>query len=223
MSATAILIFARTGRRDSQQKIISNSRSRNAGLFDALNKKVIALAENTKLPFYVIDESNQVGSSFCERITNAVDYVFDFGYDNILIIGNDCPQLNTAKLKKAANLLQNNPLIIGPDYNGGAYLIGIDKCVFNKDIFENIRWQTKFVSVDLTQFCTPVMLARLHDLNRIESAKKVIELLNVKSNIRQFILNVIPGYLFKVPTILNEYKSIDIATYFLLRGPPISA
>lgn len=61
----------------------------------------------------------------------------------IVIIGADCPQLETARLQMAFDKLDETPVVIGPSTDGGYYLLGMrNKCF---DIFADIKWSTPTV------------------------------------------------------------------------------
>ncbi len=62
----------------------------------------------------------------------------EMGYKYILIIGSDVPFLNSEKINDAFTCLSNgSSFILGPDQQGGCYLIGADK---PRPIFDNISW-----------------------------------------------------------------------------------
>ena len=59
------------------------------------------------------------------RMHTAADNAFADGADKIIIIGTDCPGLDTAMLGKAEELMESSDLVFGPALDGGYYLIGM--------------------------------------------------------------------------------------------------
>ena len=67
---------------------------------------------------------------------------FDDGFDSVVLIGSDSPDLPQAYIKLAFSALKTNDVVLGPSSDGGYYLIGMTQ---NYDIFENIPWSTSKV------------------------------------------------------------------------------
>ena len=86
---TAILIFANSAQKEAALKPFQSSKA----LYHLLNTKTIATAKKAGLPFFHYSESEQVGYSFGERFTSAITSVFNKGFENIIVIGNDTPHL----------------------------------------------------------------------------------------------------------------------------------
>ena len=62
------------------------------------------------------------------------------GSIKIVVIGADCPQLDTARLQMAFDKLDESSVVIGPSTDGGYYLLGMrDQCF---DIFADIEWSS---------------------------------------------------------------------------------
>ncbi|MEZ4859093.1 MAG: DUF2064 domain-containing protein [Flavobacteriaceae bacterium] len=136
---TAILIFAQTALKESRKKGFKNSEL----LFEELNKQIIKKAAKSGLPYFHFSEKEQIGETFGERYTHAIEHIFSKGYENVITIGNDSPQLTTSHLIETAKFLENgNQLALGPSIDGGYYLMGISKARFNKHLFLNLPWQT---------------------------------------------------------------------------------
>lgn len=80
----------------------------------------------------------QEGENLGERMKNAFQKGFADGYERIVLIGTDLPDINTKHLKKGLKALVNNSMVFGPAMDGGYYLIGMNK--FHTFIFENKPW-----------------------------------------------------------------------------------
>jgi glycosyltransferase A (GT-A) superfamily protein (DUF2064 family) len=81
----------------------------------------------------------QRGSSFGERLENAVEDLAKLGYDQIVIVGQDCPDLETSDVARAFRLLESCRLVLGPDHRGGCYLIAFH--VGERPLLKGVRWQ----------------------------------------------------------------------------------
>ena len=117
-----------------------------------MNQKVLGTIHKTNLPYFISDETTQTGTTFGEKLSTAVQAVFDQGFENIIIVGNDTPGLTAQLIHDTYFSLGQNDLVLGPDYNGGAYLIGLAKGVFNKKMFANLSWKTSKVFQQLQAF-----------------------------------------------------------------------
>ena len=85
----------------------------------------------------------QQGESFGERIAQAVEDVFQLGYEQIVVIGNDCLDITTGDITNAFDKLDAEAEIsAAPTHDGGAFLIGLQKDGFKKDLFARLPWQT---------------------------------------------------------------------------------
>ena len=73
-----------------------------------------------------------------ERLELAVRNAFLEGAGKVLVIGTDCPELDSSCLAEAKELLDHHPLVFGPAYDGGYYLVGLSEpCPL---IFQDIAW-----------------------------------------------------------------------------------
>jgi len=108
--------------------------------------KSIAKAANTSL--YIINEHDQVGYDFQQRLWNAIDGVFRKGYDAVLTMGGDTPTLTLEILNEALTQLTLGRNVLGPSRDGGTYLLGFQKDSFKQIRGHNIEW---FSGVDFTQ------------------------------------------------------------------------
>lgn len=101
-----------------------------------------------KLPYY---KMVQHGKDLGERMLNAFATVFDKGYKKVIIIGTDCPGINSALLNSAFKKLNETQIVFGPATDGGYYLAGMTKLV--TDLFFNIPWSTANVLNESQSIC----------------------------------------------------------------------
>ena len=88
----------------------------------------------------------QTGIDLGQRMQNAFAELFSNRYDDIkkaIIVGSDCPTIDSILIEKAFCQLDQNDLVIGPTYDGGYYLLGMRD--LKPEIFENISWSTDTV------------------------------------------------------------------------------
>jgi glycosyltransferase A (GT-A) superfamily protein (DUF2064 family) len=88
---------------------------------------------------YTVHLQRHAGAGFGERLEDAVDNLATLGYDNIVIIGSDCPSLTANDIANAFRLLGQKRLVVGPDHRGGCYLIGLHAS--DRAMMAGIRWQ----------------------------------------------------------------------------------
>lgn len=116
-------------------------------------------------------KKQQQGSDLGERIKNAFQELFVQGYERVIIIGSDCPQVTTDLLHHAFSLLWKNETVIGPSHDGGYYLLGLTRLI--PGIFENKNWSTESVFNETmatlrTENSIYEILPVLRDVDRVE-------------------------------------------------------
>ena len=80
----------------------------------------------------------QKGKNLGGRMFNAMKCLFEKGYERVLLIGIDSPDLPLSFIVDAFKKLEYYELVIGPSEDGGYYLIGLTKPI--KYLFTNIHW-----------------------------------------------------------------------------------
>ena len=197
-------------------------------LFNELNKQTIAKVEKTGLPYFHISETEQKGSSFGERYTNAIKQVYAKGFKNVITIGNDSPQLKTAQLLKAANELENKAIVLGPSRDGGYYLLGINESHFNTTLFLKLPWQTSRLTQSITRLLSTknievTLLENLNDIDNIDDAKCFI---NGFQKISEELLEILRAIFYSKKLPLRLFSFCDDAfqqkNYFNKGSPSFS-
>lgn len=85
----------------------------------------------------------QHGNDLGARMLNSFSDQFKIGYSRLIIIGTDCPGLNSELLLNAFNALESHDIVIGPAADGGYYLLGMSKLY--PELFEGVEWSTSEV------------------------------------------------------------------------------
>ena len=92
----------------------------------------------------------QDGKDLGIRMQNAFKDGFKSGYENIILIGSDLPNITKEVIESGFENLLNKDVVFGPAEDGGYYLIGLSK--INASIFDNKPWsQSKLLEVTLSQ------------------------------------------------------------------------
>ncbi len=99
--------------------------------------------DNDQFSGLIYDKFVQSGEDLGLRMKKAVAGGFDEGFDKVIIIGSDCPDLTTENISEAFNELEKFDAVIGPSKDGGYYLLGLRK--FTPQIFQGIDWSTSNV------------------------------------------------------------------------------
>lgn len=174
---TALLIFARSATAEAVAKPLSpcQKKRETAALYDKLNGRTRAIAQKTGLPVLLIDENQQQGDTFGVRFANAFQKVYDLGYENLIAIGNDSPQLTASLLIRAANALQKGQMPIGPSCDGGFYLLGLSAKDFDYNTFTSFSWQESSLYKEWLSFASERKLeaCSLKPLHDIDSAADI--------------------------------------------------
>jgi rSAM/selenodomain-associated transferase 1 len=83
---------------------------------------------------------DQRGDDLGARMANAADEMFRRGYQRVLLVGTDLPDLPESVYQDALTLMATHDVILGPSSDGGYYLIGLSRPA--PDLFRDIPWST---------------------------------------------------------------------------------
>lgn len=91
-------------------------------------------------------------------------------YEKVIMIPMDVPFLPKEAIQKAFKELDKKEKVIGPEFNGGLYLIGLKS--LKQGLFENVRWSTEHSCNDIINngggFEKFYLLQNMNDLNRVQ-------------------------------------------------------
>lgn len=85
----------------------------------------------------------QNGSDLGEKMKNAFALAFSEGFEKVILIGSDIPDLPKEIIDEA--FASDGEAVIGPATDGGYYLIGFKHSTFLPRIFEGMQWSTASV------------------------------------------------------------------------------
>lgn len=142
-------------------------------------------------PFWALHP--QPSGDLGDRLLAAVARAMATGARRVVVIGADCPSVDSAILRQAFTALQTYDLVLGPATDGGYYLIGLRQPV--ADLFRGIDWGTERVFAQTMAIAQTLGLsvATLAPLTDIDTAAD----LPVWEALREQVISVI------IPT-LNE-------------------
>ncbi|MBX3235753.1 MAG: TIGR04282 family arsenosugar biosynthesis glycosyltransferase [Nitrospiraceae bacterium] len=83
---------------------------------------------------------DQTGDDLGTRMEQVFADLFARGYQRIVLVGTDVPNLPLTHYRQAFDLLQQHDVVFGPAQDGGYYLLGLRKPV--PQLFRGIPWST---------------------------------------------------------------------------------
>lgn len=112
-----------------------------------------------------------------DRMSAAFREAFAAGAKRAVIIGSDCPDVTGRLIDDAFQRLESGiNMVLGPTFDGGYYLLGMDR--YYPSLFENINWSTETVFAETCQKAelmglSVAQLVRLNDIDTEEDWNKV--------------------------------------------------
>ena len=207
--ATAVLLFSLPDSVESGRKKVT----RQAGavwrtMRELTEEKVHASGLTLLRSHRLIDHQGTFG----EQLSAALSAAFAQGYERIICIGNDCPDLLVTDLRRAATALANNRLPIGADRRGGVYLAGFSRDQFRAHALAQLPWQTHQLAQALRRYVaaqgiTTAELPIRTDVNQRIDATAVRWLgqpaSRLLTTLKQALLSVAPVRSTTLPTLFS--------------------
>jgi rSAM/selenodomain-associated transferase 2/rSAM/selenodomain-associated transferase 1 len=105
------------------------------------------------------------------RMARGFAQAFRDGMTRTVIVGTDCPDIRPDLVERALDSLKNNDLVLGPAADGGYYLVGLRRAVFQ--LFYGVPWGTERVLEQTLQIADRLglsytLLESLTDIDRPE-------------------------------------------------------
>lgn len=153
--------------------------SKNEAISATFINRTEKILNKVGLPVFRFDQNNQTGQTFGEKLANAYEEIFDLGFQSVIAVGNDSPELMTTDWNKIQHTLANGESVIGPTLRGGTYLIGLSRQDFKKEYFASLAWQTNSLCDQLKEYCLandsePSILRKIRDINTYFDLKILI-------------------------------------------------
>lgn len=117
----------------------------------------------------------QDGEDLGERMKNAFQHGFDLGYDKVVLIGSDLPNITKDIINDGFNALNESSITFGPAHDGGYYLIGMSE--MNAFVFENKPWSQPSLLENTLQELSEqkISASLLEPLNDIDTFDDLIQ------------------------------------------------
>ncbi|MBN7816700.1 TIGR04282 family arsenosugar biosynthesis glycosyltransferase [Algoriphagus pacificus] len=120
----------------------------------------------------------QIAGNLGVKMANAFQTEFENGFNQLVIIGTDCPEINPEIIEEAFEKLTKVDVVLGPATDGGYYLLGMNQ--FISGLFKDIPWSSEVVLAATKNFLvsngiTFDMLPLLSDVDYQEDWEKVKE------------------------------------------------
>lgn len=117
----------------------------------------------------------QQGNDLGERMLDAFKNGFNRGYERIIGVGTDLPDLNHDIMQAGIEALKTNETVFGPAEDGGYYLIGMNQ--LHRCAFENKKWSTDELLKETLQELDDLdisysLLQTLNDIDTLEDLQK---------------------------------------------------
>lgn len=109
----------------------------------------------------------QVSGDLGDRLRDAFSSLSK-EYDKMIVIGSDCAAITPQHILAASDALDSNDMVLGPVYDGGYYLLGMNK--FYPEIISDIEWSTDAVATQTLNKAKSINLLTstietLHDID----------------------------------------------------------
>ncbi|MBR9921552.1 MAG: DUF2064 domain-containing protein [Bacteroidetes bacterium] len=222
---TLILLFANSPELEARRKCFRpDSKRKNEEIARLLYRRSLCEAKKTGLPVLVVQQSQQIGSSFQERLANAVEHAWALGYSRQLVIGSDAPEADHHLLLEAARQLESKDWVLGPSKDGGAYIIGFRRKAYQRESFLNLPWQSpqlfdsykrQLQTLSNNGHCLP----EFTDVDSYLDLKELLEHKRLDSALKNKLRSLLQHSRLIIPTALNLRKLHSIP-YQALRAPP---
>lgn len=195
-----------------------------------LRKHTLKQVRQSDFPCFIFDESNQTGKNFGEKLANAFSEVFEKGFEQVIVVGNDTPKLQCRHIIEADEKLahRNQDIVIGPASDGGTWLMGFSRNAFDPQIFGSLSWNSTDLLSSLLKACqqhhSVFLFSELDDVDSYEDLLKFLKIIPVYRsllNLRRNILSILSVREADFPDpelflISNLYH-----TSLSLRAPPV--
>ncbi|WP_420386888.1 TIGR04282 family arsenosugar biosynthesis glycosyltransferase [Roseivirga sp.] len=216
---TAVLLFTNSPELESSRKRLIRNATRNKSLVAQLYQRSREVIKATRLPLIEINEDRQRGDTFGERLHNAFQQAFSEGYERVICVGNDCAELSPRDLINAEEGLHTSDLVIGPDYRGGVFLLGLNRQLFTSTNWESLKWQSAELIPSILKEATQAdvhFLIPKFDLNTTEDLSTQL----LYSAVLRTLVKNIYKEVYHPSRFISQLKPLASPTHFGLRAPP---
>lgn len=164
-SRRCVLLFARAPRAEAAAKGLRSGEALFA-LAQCRVRDAVAVLPGVEL--VLVPPAAQAGTLFGEKLEAAFRNAARRGYDEIVAVPGDVPELTARDLAAAFLALSESDTVLGPSRDGGVWLIGLRaRGVSLSDFFAKVPWLTTRVFDTLVRNApNAVLLGELPDIDR---------------------------------------------------------
>ncbi len=224
---TAILYFAYRPETEAVRKPIFSDHGRrvNVQFYHDLQDELFDRLTPLGLPVIHMDDDKQRGDGFADRITNAVEDIWAKGYERVIILGNDCPELDINSYQRCIDLLDTGKACLIPTQHGGAGLIALHKSQYTESHWRELEWQSESTFDELFDCLSDckVLDMTLTELNSLGDAYLYLELWKHSDDTIAFIIDGILNPLRQFVSLSAPSSDLTFKQASKLRGPPFKA
>lgn len=216
----AVILFARDASKEALHKSFLSTGVSNVRLWKRMEHRTVSTIKKTGLDYFRFSQTEQRGSSFGQRVNNALKQVFDIGYKKIILLGNDCPTLSHLDILDSAAQLQQNKIVLGEDTRGGAYLLGFHRDSITDSCIEKFAWKTHRLIDTIRSYAILSSLSVAYIQQRKDLNFKYEFAFLQRTN--QAIIDLIKDLLFAVHfyTYHSIRSRLSYCSQVTMRGPP---
>jgi glycosyltransferase A (GT-A) superfamily protein (DUF2064 family) len=225
-ASTALLLFTRTASQEAAAKqFVFSNKVKSEKISQKLINHSLGQIKKSGLPYFIISSAQQHGNSFGERLANAIEEIFSSGYQNVIAIGNDSPQVTSQLLTHAATEMSLADLVLGPDKRGGIYLLGISKKAYSRNELLNFRWNSTELFNDFIKWKNKYnlvfsILPGLKDLNGETDLQSLLRQKSIALNLLHYFLAIIASSTIATIQEIIFLKNLSTQNSISRRGPP---
>lgn len=225
---TAVLFFSRSAEEEAREKSFTDQQQ---GQDQKIARRLIDHSRRqiakTGLPYFVIDESAQRGNSFGERFANAFADIFDHGYEHVIAVGNDTPQLSADDIIEAANQLKSGyDMALGPANDGGVWLAGYSRSAFYNQNVARLSWQSSHLLDDILKSVAPQYeIYSLQSLGDIDNPTDLHHVIAASPVAIRLLIDQLQSILASLSVYILDKATTIRLSYFAslnaMRAPPL--
>jgi len=105
-----------------------------------------------------------------ERMLNAFKDGFKNGYEQIILIGSDLPDINSDIIQNGFNSLKHSEIVFGPAKDGGYYLVGMNN--YTPTLFEDKPWsESNLLTETIKDLKSYALIKELNDIDTIDDLR----------------------------------------------------
>ncbi|MDX1446124.1 DUF2064 domain-containing protein [Lishizhenia sp.] len=199
--------------------------SKSKALVRLLNQKIRFEVKHTEFPVFFSGNCKQ--GSFVQKFKQGFTELFTKGYERVICLGNDVPEINTNLIQEVAGLLDSNDFVSAKTNTGGIAFLGLTKSGFQQFNFHHVQWQSSnlleslYTEIENQKYC--FLQHEFFELNTPSETRlffRNIKNLSLLTCYGQFFLKLIERQFD------NVTRDIETEYEFYLqgegyRGPPI--